>query len=144
MPPWTAWRVLLLSISFWLVNPCARSGLLFVHTLFQTDKKAKEKQCILWFLSPTDGKWILSVFSEVPCFLLDFIFVRLRKQLNKEWGLQGLQIRLRIRLCWWHASNRISFFYVLLFFTFRSEIMQGAYVSIFLLTCVDLFTSTLV
>lgn len=36
------------------------------------------------------------------------------------------------------------FFYVLIFFTFRSEIMRGAYVSIFLLTCVYLFISTLV
>lgn len=34
VPPCTAWGVLLLLISFWLVNPFACSNLLFVHTLF--------------------------------------------------------------------------------------------------------------
>lgn len=63
-----------------------------VCVVFTNQRGGKGKTTALWFLSAVDWRWILSVVLEVAGFLLDFIFLKLRKQLNEVYGFQELQL----------------------------------------------------
>lgn len=85
-------KSLSLLISFLLTRLAVFRFAVCVCVVFTNQRGGKGKTTALWFLSAADWRWIPSVVLEVAGFLLDFIFLKLRKQLIEVYGFQELQL----------------------------------------------------